>query len=117
MLADLTGEGFNRASSQSDVHCAYWPQSHRSAAPCTVTVLFLVVDDRHLILLYNVGVVTPLSRKREIYSICQEYDIIVVEDDAYYYLQYPDLQGKTYQMGLCSVTKRRLECEFNTCCP
>ena len=51
----------------------------------------------------TVGIVTPLSRKREIYSICQEYNIIVIEDDAYYYLQYPDLQGRTDQIDKCLV--------------
>ena len=40
------------------------------------------------------GVTTPLGRKREIYNICQEYDVTIIEDDAYYYLQYPELQGK-----------------------
>lgn len=51
----------------------------------------------------HVGTVTPLSRKREIYSICQEYNIIILEDDAYYYLQYPDLQGRTGRL-LCFVS-------------
>ncbi|DBA67017.1 hypothetical protein WJX79_010292 [Trebouxia sp. C0005] len=39
------------------------------------------------------GIVTPLGRKREVYSVCQEYGITIIEDDAYYYLQYPCLQG------------------------
>ena len=39
------------------------------------------------------GVVTPLDRKQEIYSICREYGITIIEDDAYYYLQYPELTG------------------------
>ncbi|KAK9824541.1 hypothetical protein WJX72_011180 [[Myrmecia] bisecta] len=39
------------------------------------------------------GAATPGDRKREIYKICQEYEIIVVEDDAYYYLQYPSATG------------------------
>lgn len=55
---------------------------------------------------HPVGTVTPLSRKREIYGICQEYNIIIIEDDAYYYLQYPDLQGMTGRMQLyiCTAT-------------
>jgi kynurenine/2-aminoadipate aminotransferase len=29
-----------------------------------------------------------LSRRKEIYAICQRYDIIIIEDDPYYYLQF-----------------------------
>jgi DNA-binding transcriptional MocR family regulator len=30
-----------------------------------------------------------MQRRREIYALCQQYDIIIVEDDPYWYLQYP----------------------------
>ncbi|KAL6251639.1 hypothetical protein RBB50_001849 [Rhinocladiella similis] len=30
-----------------------------------------------------------VKRRREIYGLCQKYDIIIVEDDPYWYLQYP----------------------------
>lgn len=30
-----------------------------------------------------------LARRKEIYSLCQKYDIIIIEDDPYWYLQYP----------------------------
>ncbi|KAI9000704.1 PLP-dependent transferase [Trametes punicea] len=33
------------------------------------------------------GVTMGVSRKKEIYDICVEYDIIIVEDDPYYFLQ------------------------------
>ncbi len=32
---------------------------------------------------------TPLERRREIYAICREYSILLLEDDPYYYLQWP----------------------------
>lgn len=35
------------------------------------------------------GTVLPVSRRREIYSLCQKYDIIIIEDDPYWHLQYP----------------------------
>ncbi|PGH04315.1 hypothetical protein AJ80_08538 [Polytolypa hystricis UAMH7299] len=35
------------------------------------------------------GAVIPLQRRKEIYAICQKYDIIIVEDDPYWNLQYP----------------------------
>ena len=43
--------------------------------------------------LVHAGVVTPYDRKREIYQICREYNITIIEDDAYFYLQYPTLEG------------------------
>jgi DNA-binding transcriptional MocR family regulator len=33
--------------------------------------------------------VLSLQRRREIYSLCSKYDIIIVEDDPYWYLQFP----------------------------
>ncbi|KAK5111433.1 hypothetical protein LTR62_004885 [Meristemomyces frigidus] len=33
--------------------------------------------------------VLSLQRRREIYNLCSEYDILIVEDDPYWYLQYP----------------------------
>ncbi|KAH8895551.1 aromatic aminotransferase Aro8 [Thozetella sp. PMI_491] len=35
------------------------------------------------------GVTYSAQRKQEIYAICVEYDIILVEDDPYYFLQFP----------------------------
>lgn len=34
------------------------------------------------------GVVTPLARRRQIYSICRKHDVIILEDDPYFYLQF-----------------------------
>ncbi|KAI1647217.1 PLP-dependent transferase [Daldinia loculata] len=33
--------------------------------------------------------VLSLERRRELYSICSKYDVIIIEDDPYWYLQYP----------------------------
>lgn len=33
--------------------------------------------------------VLSLQRRREIYALCSKYDIIIIEDDPYWYLQYP----------------------------
>ena len=30
-----------------------------------------------------------LQRRKELYAICQQYDVLIVEDDPYWYLQYP----------------------------
>ncbi len=40
------------------------------------------------------GASTPLDRKKEIYAIAQKHDLILIEDDPYYYLQFGD-QGRT----------------------
>jgi kynurenine/2-aminoadipate aminotransferase len=34
------------------------------------------------------GVTTSLERKKQIYDICRSNDLIIIEDDPYYYLQY-----------------------------
>lgn len=33
--------------------------------------------------------VLSVRRRREIYSLCEKYDVIIIEDDPYWYLQYP----------------------------
>ncbi|PGH01113.1 hypothetical protein GX51_05429 [Blastomyces parvus] len=35
------------------------------------------------------GAVLPVPRRRELYALCQKYDIIIIEDDPYWHLQYP----------------------------
>ncbi len=34
------------------------------------------------------GTVLPVDRKRAIYEIACEYDMVIVEDDPYYYMQF-----------------------------
>ena len=36
---------------------------------------------------------TPLDRKKEIYGICRQYNILILEDDPYYYLQFSTAHG------------------------
>ncbi|PTU21099.1 hypothetical protein P175DRAFT_0501735 [Aspergillus ochraceoroseus IBT 24754] len=38
------------------------------------------------------GGTLSLERKKDIYAICQQYDVIIVEDDPYWNLQYPSAQ-------------------------
>ncbi|KAK4043041.1 pyridoxal phosphate-dependent transferase [Parachaetomium inaequale] len=35
------------------------------------------------------GIVLSIERKKEIYAICSKYDVIIVEDEPYWYLQFP----------------------------
>ncbi|CAJ2507998.1 Uu.00g091840.m01.CDS01 [Anthostomella pinea] len=36
--------------------------------------------------------VLSLKRRKEIYALCSKYDVIIVEDDPYWYLQYPSAE-------------------------
>ncbi|KAI5862770.1 aromatic amino acid aminotransferase [Durotheca rogersii] len=38
------------------------------------------------------GGVLSLERRREIYAICSKYDVVIVEDDPYWYLQFPSAE-------------------------
>ncbi|TPX59416.1 hypothetical protein SpCBS45565_g07746 [Spizellomyces sp. 'palustris'] len=42
------------------------------------------------------GVSTSVERKRKMYEIAKRYDIIILEDDPYYYLQFGDTRAATY---------------------
>ena len=54
--------------------CTFEPQTlEPQTLPCTCPVA---------------GVVTPLDRRRQIYSICRKHDVIILEDDPYFYLQF-----------------------------
>jgi DNA-binding transcriptional MocR family regulator len=46
-----------------------------------------------LIPVSTAGTITPLGRKREIYSICADYNVLILEDDPYYYLQFSTAHG------------------------
>ncbi|KAK3359706.1 pyridoxal phosphate-dependent transferase [Lasiosphaeria hispida] len=35
------------------------------------------------------GVVLTIERKKEIYAVCSNYDVVIVEDEPYWYLQFP----------------------------
>lgn len=48
------------------------------------------------------GSTVPLARKKEIYAICAEFDVVIIEDDAYYTLQYPRVPGGP-QRGLSDL--------------
>lgn len=47
-------------------------------------VLYLVPNGQN-----PVSYVAPLERKQALYRVCQKYDLMIVEDDPYFYLQFP----------------------------
>ncbi|KAK4241450.1 pyridoxal phosphate-dependent transferase [Achaetomium macrosporum] len=40
------------------------------------------------------GRLISLERKREIYAVCSKYDVIIVEDEPYWYLQFPSAEAE-----------------------
>lgn len=57
-------------------------------------------EGRRVRLLYTVphgqnptGATMPLERKRAIYTVCSAHDVVIIEDDAYAYLQFPHAHG------------------------
>lgn len=47
-------------------------------------VLYLVPNGQN-----PVSYVAPLERKQALYQVCRKYDLMIVEDDPYFYLQFP----------------------------
>ena len=50
----------------------------------------------------------PLERKRELYAICAEFDIVIIEDDPYYYLQFGVRSAQTPRIA-CKVLPTCIE--------
>lgn len=51
----------------------------------TVNLLYLIPTGHN-----PLGNTIPLHRKKEIYQVCHDLNLIIIEDDAYYYLYYGD---------------------------
>ncbi len=47
-------------------------------------VLYLVPNGQN-----PVSYVAPLERRQALYRMCRKYDLMIVEDDPYFYLQFP----------------------------
>ena len=40
------------------------------------------------------GTLLPLDRRKEIYQLCSDYNLILLEDDPYYYLQFEEKNNR-----------------------
>lgn len=69
--------------STSQAHIAHTTSSITSSTR-KPRVLYIIPNGQN-----PTGAVMPLERKKEIYQICCDHDVIILEDDAYYWLQYP----------------------------
>lgn len=58
-------------------------------------------NNRHCLAGAAPGMVTSLQRKQRIYEICSENDIVIIEDDPYYYLQYSLGSGTHLHTHIC----------------
>jgi DNA-binding transcriptional MocR family regulator len=38
------------------------------------------------------GIVLTLERRKAIYAVCSKYDVVIIEDEPYWYLQYPSAE-------------------------
>ena len=48
-----------------------------------------------LILIWKIsGTLLPLDRRKEIYQLCSDYNLILLEDDPYYYLQFEEKNNR-----------------------
>ncbi|KAL3460028.1 pyridoxal phosphate-dependent transferase [Aspergillus heterothallicus] len=54
------------------------------------------------------GGTLSVERRKEIYAICQKFDVIIVEDDPYWNLQYPSAQEMQAQYRNTVMDKSRL---------
>lgn len=54
------------------------------------------------------GGLLSLERRRQVYSLCQKYDIIIVEDDPYWFLQYPSADELAQKYRAPSTSARRV---------
>ncbi|KAI8371567.1 pyridoxal phosphate-dependent transferase [Radiomyces spectabilis] len=55
------------------------------------------------------GISSSFERKKQIYDICHKYDIMILEDDAYYYLQFDEKRIPSYLS--IDVDGRVLRCD------
>ncbi|KAJ6130314.1 hypothetical protein N7512_003094 [Penicillium capsulatum] len=52
------------------------------------------------------GGTLSIERKKEIYALCHEYDVIIIEDEPYWNLQFPSAYGRDTQLESSHVCER-----------
>lgn len=65
------------------------------------------------------GAVMDAARMGEVYALARKWSLVIIEDDAYYWLQYPqgpdNVPGLNLRRELCSARSARLSCH-SWCC-
>lgn len=60
------------------------------------------------------GCTTSDDRRKQIYKICRAYDVWILEDDPYYYLQYGGFESSSEVPGLYGIVGSSLHGEFGS---
>ncbi|CEG62785.1 hypothetical protein RMATCC62417_00061 [Rhizopus microsporus] len=105
-LAPVATDEFGIIPESLDHLLAHWPESNPSGKK----------DQPRPHVLYTIpsggnptGVSATLERKQAVYKICSKYDVIILEDDAYYYLQFDEKRTPSYLS--MDVDGRVLRCD------
>ncbi|KAG2237827.1 pyridoxal phosphate-dependent transferase [Thamnidium elegans] len=92
-LADIDTDAEGIVPESLESMLANWPESNPSGKK----------DQPRPRCLYTIpsgsnptGVSATLERKQAVYKICQKYDVLIIEDDAYYYLQFSNERIPSY---------------------
>ncbi|KAG1086126.1 hypothetical protein G6F42_021114 [Rhizopus arrhizus] len=92
-LADIATDEFGIVPESLENMLANWPESNPSGKK----------DQPRPHCLYTIptggnptGLSSTLERKQAVYKICSKYDILILEDDAYYYLQFGEKRTPSY---------------------
>ena len=59
-------------------------QDRKAEGKAIPKVLYLVPNGQN-----PVSYIAPVERKRGLYQVCRKHDLMIVEDDPYFYLQFP----------------------------
>ncbi|KAG2236974.1 pyridoxal phosphate-dependent transferase [Thamnidium elegans] len=105
-LADIATDEFGIVPEALERMLANWPESNPSGKK----------DQPRPHCLYTIpsggnptGVSSTLERKQAVYKICSKYDILILEDDAYYFLQFT--KDRTPSYFSMDVDGRVLRCD------
>ncbi|KAI7893651.1 pyridoxal phosphate-dependent transferase [Mucor mucedo] len=105
-LADIPTDEFGLVPEALDRMLANWPESNPNGKK----------DQPRPHCLYTIpsggnptGISATLERKQAVYKICSKYDILILEDDPYYFLQYT--RDRTPSYFSMDVDARVLRCD------
>ncbi|KAJ3303347.1 hypothetical protein HDV03_003996 [Kappamyces sp. JEL0829] len=87
-MVEVATDGQGLIASSLDDILAQWNVQEHGPRP---RVLYTVATAGN-----PTGVTTPTQRKKEVYAVCSKYNVLILEDDPYYYLQYDQPLEQSY---------------------
>lgn len=105
-LADIATDEFGIIPEALEKMLANWPESNPSGKKNQPRphCLYTIPSGGN-----PTGVSATLERKKAVYKICSKYDILILEDDAYYFLQFT--KNRTPSFFSMDVDGRVLRCD------